>query len=476
MWNCTTIIGEDMALNFKLKNIGPIGEADIELGDLTIICGENNTGKTYAAYAVFGFLRCWEDILQTILTKEISDGTILCTEYGLDTNGSFSGKINEYLSKIAGIFQSKLQGVFSTRHSFGTSLVVPFVDQETAFSISNVGINATLGSPEGGQHNRLEWHRDSGILTISNRDYPHWEWSAALAINRIVFAPVLPWVHISSSERSGISIFRSELDLARTRRIKAVSEWSAESMESLPDMVERIRLAHTYAMPVEYNIESTRGLDANRAYRSWIWKTKPEIQKSIEDIAGGKYRVDERLGPVFQSIADGNREFLMKEASSSVRALHDLGCYLQYLAMPGQLLIIDEPELNLHPKNQRLMARLIARLVNAGIKVLITTHSDYIIKEFNVLIMMHQSTKYAKRVQRENNYDDEEVLDPTRVRAYTTEVVQPDPNATAENASRRSITLKRSSIEPDMGIEVDTIDDSIADMNRIQDELLYGGD
>ena len=45
------------------------------------------------------------------------------------------------------------------------------------------------------------------------------------------------------------------------------------------------------------------------------------------------------------------------------------------------MLFIDEPELNLHPGNQRRIARLFARLSKLGIKVFITTHSDYIIKE-----------------------------------------------------------------------------------------------
>jgi len=39
------------------KNIGPISEAELELKDLTIIAGANNTGKTYLAYTLYGFLR-----------------------------------------------------------------------------------------------------------------------------------------------------------------------------------------------------------------------------------------------------------------------------------------------------------------------------------------------------------------------------------------------------------------------------------
>ena len=43
-------------MKFGIKNLGPIKAASIELGDLTIICGKNNTGKTYLTYALSNFL------------------------------------------------------------------------------------------------------------------------------------------------------------------------------------------------------------------------------------------------------------------------------------------------------------------------------------------------------------------------------------------------------------------------------------
>ena len=44
-------------MKLRFKNLGPIQEADLELGDLTIIAGRNNTGKTYLAYALYGFVK-----------------------------------------------------------------------------------------------------------------------------------------------------------------------------------------------------------------------------------------------------------------------------------------------------------------------------------------------------------------------------------------------------------------------------------
>ena len=52
------------ALTVTVENLGVLRHASFELGPLTIICGSNNTGKTYATYALFGFLAEWKNNLQ----------------------------------------------------------------------------------------------------------------------------------------------------------------------------------------------------------------------------------------------------------------------------------------------------------------------------------------------------------------------------------------------------------------------------
>ena len=164
----------------------------------------------------------------------------------------------------------------------------------------------------------------------------------------------------------------------------------------------------------------------------------------------------------------------MNESSSCIRALLDVGFYLRCKAKKGDLFIIDEPELNLHPKNQRAFARLVARLVNAGVKIFITTHSDYLIKEINTLIMLHQRTEHTRRVQQQYNYDDAELLNPQGVRLYMTGVTT---KPAAGKGKRAKInTLKLANIYPDRGIEVSTFDDTIEIMNTIQSDILYGGE
>ena len=47
----------------------------------------------------------------------------------------------------------------------------------------------------------------------------------------------------------------------------------------------------------------------------------------------------------------------------------------------GDTLIIEEPEAHLHPAAQTRMAVTVGRLVRAGMRVLITIHSDWLLKE-----------------------------------------------------------------------------------------------
>ncbi|MGU9951843.1 MAG: AAA family ATPase [Gammaproteobacteria bacterium WSBS_2016_MAG_OTU1] len=84
------------------------------------------------------------------------------------------------------------------------------------------------------------------------------------------------------------------------------------------------------------------------------------------------------------------------------------------------MLIIDEPESHLDTANQIIMARILVRCVNAGMKVLITTHSDYIIKEFNNLIMLSHEFPEKKSFlhHHKKEYTADNFLNIESVKAY----------------------------------------------------------
>ena len=55
-------------LKIELENFGVLKQAEFTLGDFTILCGKNNTGKTYATYALYGFLDSWKTLIDFKVT------------------------------------------------------------------------------------------------------------------------------------------------------------------------------------------------------------------------------------------------------------------------------------------------------------------------------------------------------------------------------------------------------------------------
>jgi predicted ATPase len=192
-----------------------------------------------------------------------------------------------------------------------------------------------------------------------------------------------------------------------------------------------LKVDHNYALPIETNVDFIKKLENIVKTTSFIAEKHPDVLTDFADILGGESTVT--LNDHLYYVPKGKRVKLsMDQSSSAVRSLLDIGFYLKHEAQMGDLLMVDEPELNLHPENQRRVARLFARLVNLGIKVFITTHSDYIIKELNTLIMLKRKTQCQ--------------------------------------------TLTPADIDPEMGIEARSFDTTIETMNRIQEAIVWGKD
>lgn len=289
------------------------------------------------------------------------------------------------------------------------------------------------------------------------------------ALKDIIFGHLFPHPFIASAERTGAAIFRKELNFARNRLLEEMS-----SMEKDINPFELLSKVYTdYALPVKSNVEFTRQLEEFAKKESFIAKDHPAILNDFTDIIGGDYLVTKNDELYY--VPKGKKiKLTMDESSSAVRSLLDIGFYLRHVATPGDLLMVDEPELNLHPENQRRVARLFARLVNIGIKVFITTHSDYIIKELNTLIMLNQRGERLEALAKREHYGESEFLDPKKVRVYIAEetLIRLD----GSQRKTKCQTLVAADIDSRLGIEARSFDTTIESMNSIQDEIIWGED
>ncbi|MBJ3783477.1 AAA family ATPase [Devosia sediminis] len=122
-------------------------------------------------------------------------------------------------------------------------------------------------------------------------------------------------------------------------------------------------------------------------------------------------------------------------------------------------LVFEEPEAHLHLSAQRTMARAVARLVNSGVQVTVTTHSDTFLQQLNNLIQMHNHPNKENMMQ-ENGYSPEDLINPEFAKAY-------------EFTSSNHETLVASAPLTTNGFAVATLNDVLIDLSsetlRLQD-------
>ena len=462
-------------MKFIFKNLGPIREAELELGDLTIIAGRNNTGKTYVAYTLYGFLMSWWHTphfpkffhpsnwktrasyimsrlpdMEEIAKKVMEKGQ---AEWSADRETMNSVRQGMIQTAARDFSEEILAGVFRAPHDSFENASLEVVLKETF--------------PEDVPIRKSSWAtKDEFTLSYSNskmrisrsevgREPFSESVSSVLLFELLMFLfPKLPMPFILSSERFGISVFYKELNSIEDRFTEEhqIIEKYKETEGPFPFLVVD-QTTGQYALPIRDNIEYTRKVSPG------LQKAHSEIYDSrlfndIKDMVGGSYTASDDDIRFKSKARKGSFDIPLHIASSSVRGLSDLYFFLRHRAQKNQLLIIDEPESHLDTFNQIQLARLLARAVHAGLKVLITTHSDYIVKEINNLLMLSAPFEEKDEVLKELGYSKYDFLKPNSVRAYVAE----------------KNTLTQCAIDR-YGINMPVFDTMIDAINRVSSEL-----
>lgn len=126
---------------------------------------------------------------------------------------------------------------------------------------------------------------------------------------------------------------------------------------------------------------------------SWITSisnTKSEFATIVEHFENSiidgivTASVDSMSGVNVEYVQNNNKWSLqISEAASYIKDIAYFLVYVKYVARQHDVIILEEPEINLHPKNQILLARLIVNLVNAGLYIVVSTHSPYFLEQLS---------------------------------------------------------------------------------------------
>lgn len=452
---------------FRFKNIGPVKDAELELGNLTIICGRNNTGKTYIVYTLYGFLKMWDDwpyaydLMLDHEQTDFPDMDNIAKELNrtgeailrVDRNTLQSQRQNFTQAVASAFSRQALPRVFSSQHDdFQKSSIEVSLGQE--FEIGDYS-----GTGEILKRGPLSIRQDASDFIFKGADDQMKISDLASFLSDSYFIYLLrgnfPEPFILSAERFGISLFYRELDFTKNRLVDLLQKMDDDKHRDrfLP-FVFLDQATSRYAMPIKDNIDYTRSIPDLRGKKSEIYHDK--LFDDIKGMMGGYYGNSGNDIRFISKARGKGRSFNipLHLASSSARGLSDFYFFLRHEANTNHLLIVDEPESHLDTANQILLARLLARFVRAGLKVLITTHSDYLIKEINNLVMLNSSFAEKESVVKKLEYQSDDALEPESIRAYV-----------AENNG-----LTRCDVD-EFGIDMPVFDRTIDEINKVANEL-----
>lgn len=467
-------------MEIQLKNIGMLDEAEFEVGDITLICGENNTGKTYVTYSLYGYLDFLNNELKGVIFYniekhlnqiEMEDCCIkipkniiqdFCENIIAEVEGTYKEKLSEVLAGSDGDFQHSI-----VKDKKLESLMKHIKDDTEYLTdiLQNNKFFELLENTE--SYIKLDYNKSKHCFVEDMRKNSESKKLGFVIAFFVSLYPSYPKAFILSAERTGASMFQKELDVNKNEIVDQISQAKSGDIEWAVLGILAKRYSR-YPKPVKDNIYFVRELEDIAKKTSFIQKeikenlsTKGLHQKILDllfGIVGGKYIVSQggiEFAPGAKKRATKGK-FLIQRASSSVRSLLMLNYYILHQAQKGDILMIDEPELNLHPKNQILLARLFVLLANAGIKIFITTHSDYIVRELSNCIMLNNLSDESIQNLRNRGYSKEHKLNSENIRAYL-----------AKNIKGKN-TLDKVKITKNQGIFMKTFDEVIECQNENQ--------
>lgn len=255
-------------------------------------------------------------------------------------------------------------------------------------------------------------------------------------------------------ERNSIYTFKTELFLNRNVLIDRMLSINERKNSNISELLQSN--ARRYPLPIRHDLLIANDLDNIKKVKGYYYDFAVNVENTL---LHGKVEVSS-TGEV-EFIVGENINLPIQMSSSIVKTMSSLILYLKYILKKGDTLIIDEPEMNLHPDNQILLARIFAQMVNMGIKLVISTHSDYIIREFNNLIMLSGVSDNDMQSFSKMGYDKSMMLKNNDVAAYMF-------NFDKENL----VTVENLDVT-ETGFDVPTIDAAINSINEASEELYY---
>lgn len=383
-------------MKLKIENLGIIKSAEIDLDKkFTIFCGRNSTGKTYASYVLHAFLEdgnvytlsCVDSIVDQIVAEGKFPITKGFVEEWLDANCNAVVSQTGSIFGISDVTKDKLFSKFC--------LSVIYTDQDFEIAVQTP---FSIQLTEGNSFWKISKNQNSDVVVVETNVDPSFlknqgSFRASMLVSYILRAFAfckMSGVRMLTVERNSIYTFKTELSLSRNELIDHIQQ-TGKSEINVIDIINKS--SRRYPLAVRSSLKIANDLENVQKSQSTFASVADQIEN---DLLLGEVSMTKNGDVEFhpQGMAS-SRRLPFHLSSSIVKTMASFVIYLRHIAKEGDTLIIDEPEMNFHPDVQILLARIFAILTAKGLRVVISTHSDYIIREINNLIMAGTVIKHG---------------------------------------------------------------------------------
>ncbi|MGN1167769.1 MAG: AAA family ATPase [Lachnospiraceae bacterium] len=394
-------------LNYTISNIGKIKKADIELDGITVIAGLNGTGKSTIAKCVFAASNSRKNILANIRNDKANDIHIVARRWLESDACSFDGKNTETTWGLSFEFVDYIMEEYESDQR-----------EEQEFSLTRCLHNFCDKNQIHSEEEYLDNLQEDieRIFKRSTEEYieffvgKYYQNVFKNQINQIGSRKKGVVKYQKRNEGSSISseveVIDNEVRFVGSSLVAQQENAIYIATHSVLDVCEEYsirqnrpaRIGTISSIPTRELIGYLFGeRELSFAEQQQADKNRGIIEVIIEEVTHGHLKkningrmefVDERKK---QKIEFSNMSSGLKIFSVIQKLLEN--CALQ----TNDILIVDEPEVNLHPKWQVVLAEIMVRIYKElGIYIIVNSHSPYFIRAIQVKMAEYECARQGR--------------------------------------------------------------------------------
>ena len=369
-------------MKLTLKNIGKVGKASVEINGITVIAGENNTGKSTVGRALFSVFNSFCNVQSQIKYERIKSIENLLDRLYMDHNSTFMIDTRSMAKSIVERLDTCQQEDLQSKKREIMDFLLQREDLKSASMNDNVLAETSK--------------RIIDILNVSSMEY------LKSLLQKKLNAEFNGQVCNIYSDDDGEIQLRIK-DSSITVMVNSEGTKEIKNPNSISLCTEVVYIDDPFVLdemnpflwgrPINY-------ADHRDHLRMKLVLSDKETNVLDEIIAQDKLNsIYEKLSSVCNGdIIRGKRSELgyQKKGSDKVLNVRNISTglktfvILKMLLMSGAIehngtIVLDEPEIHLHPEWQLLFAELIVLIqIEFGVHVLLNTHSPYFLNAIEV--------------------------------------------------------------------------------------------